>query len=104
MLINILLTAIAEQITQAALVDVTPVFAYVDGKATDSVTGYKYVVVLPSFRYEKLGVKIDGEKLIDYSPEQGAVTVKFDDLRLSAYDFNGKVGLSATASNITTTK
>lgn len=42
------------------LVDVLPVYAYNSGVRSDTVTGFRYMVALPSHALEKLGVKIDG--------------------------------------------
>ena len=41
------------------LVDVAPAYEYKDGKRTDTVTGYRYIVALPAHSLEKIGVRID---------------------------------------------
>ena len=41
------------------LVDIVPAYAYADGRRTDTVTGYRYVVALPDHQLEKIGVKIE---------------------------------------------
>lgn len=47
------------------LVDIAPAYEYKDGKRTDTVTGYRYIVALPAHGLEKLGVRIDGKQLLD---------------------------------------
>ena len=46
--------------TKKLLVDVAPAYEYKDGKRTDTVTGYRYIVALPAHSLEKIGVRIDG--------------------------------------------
>ncbi|MGN1132662.1 MAG: hypothetical protein ACI4RL_07110 [Ruminococcus sp.] len=67
------------------LVDVAPVRAYVDGKRTDEVTGYRYTVALPDKAFDKLVVKIDGELRIDKPEEGNYPKVVFEGLDLSLY-------------------
>lgn len=43
------------------LVDIVPAYEYKDGKRTDTLTGYRYVVALSEHALEKLSVKIDGQ-------------------------------------------
>lgn len=47
------------------LLDIHPVFEYTDGKKSDTVIGYKYVICLPSRMYEKISVKILGVQKIE---------------------------------------
>ena len=47
------------------LIDVIPSYAYVDGRRTSTVTGYKYIVILEENKFDRLSVRIDGDKQID---------------------------------------
>lgn len=67
------------------LVDVAPVRAYVEGKRTDEVTGYRYTVALPDKAFDKLVVKIDGVQRLDKPVEGNYPKVVFDNLDLSLY-------------------
>lgn len=80
------------------LVDVTPVYEYKDNERTDRCVGYRYIVVLPEMRYERLGVRVDGKQLME-KPEDYAV-VEFTGLELNAYDRDGRIQISAKATGI----
>ena len=80
------------------LVDVTPYYAYSEGQRTNQIEGHRYTVVLPELGFEKLGIKVEGEKLID-KPED-AVPVAFEGLVLSIYGRAGNFDVAAKASNI----
>ena len=77
------------------LVEVVPTYAYQDGKRTDDISGYRYVICLPDHKLEKLGVKIDGPQQME-QPD-GFVEVTFEALEVGAYEMNGKVQFSAKA-------
>lgn len=83
------------------LVDVTPSYAYVDGHRTSTVTGYKYTVVLEERMFDKLSVRVDGDKRID-KPIDGnsRIYVRFDNLELSLYWTNAGHQVAAKASAI----
>lgn len=80
------------------LVDVIPAYEYKDGKRTDTITGYRYVVCLMQHRLEKLSVRIDGPQRLE-QPE-GFVDVEFDGLEVGAYEAQGKVQFTAKAADI----
>ena len=65
------------------LVDVMPAYEYKDGKRTETVSGYRYVVCLAEHRLEKLSVRIDGPQQME-KPE-GFVDVEFTDLVVTGY-------------------
>ena len=73
-----------------------------DGKRTDTVTGYRYIVALPAHSLEKIGVRIDGKQLME-KPE-GFIEVEFADLEVSAYESQGPVQHTATATGISTVR
>lgn len=81
------------------LVDVIPTYEYIEGKRTDKITAYKYVIVLPERGFEKISVKIEGNQLID-SPEDGYTEVHIDNLTLSLYWRAGTYDISAKATGI----
>ena len=76
------------------LVDILPAYAYADGRRTDTVTGYRYVVALP----EKLGVKIEGKQLLE-KPD-GFAEVEFSGLELMIYEAQGHAQISAKATGV----
>ena len=47
------------------LVDIAPAYQYDNGKRTDNVTGYRYIIALPAHSLEKIGVRIDGKQLME---------------------------------------
>lgn len=81
------------------LVDVLPAYIYVNGKRSEEVSGFKYVVALPEHALEKLAVKIDGDLIID-KPVNDFPVVKFDDLELSIYWTSSGYQVSAKATGI----
>ena len=98
--------------TKKLLVDVAPAYEYKDGKRTDTVTGYRYIVALPAHSLEvilnrdfwakKIGVSIDGKQLME-KPE-GFIEVEFADLEVTAYESQGHVQLTAKATGISTVR
>ena len=84
------------------LVDVSPAYEYKDGKRTDTVLGYRYIVALPAHSLEKIGVRIDGKQLME-KPE-GFIEVEFADLEVTAYESQGHVQLTAKATGISTVR
>ena len=84
------------------LVDVAPAYEYKDGKRTDTVTGYRYIVALPAHSLEKIGVRIDGKQLME-KPE-GFIEVEFADLEVTAYESQGHVQITAKATGISTVR
>ena len=84
------------------LVDVAPAYEYKDGKRTDTVTGYRYIVALPAHSLEKIGVRIDGKQLME--KQEGFIEVEFADLEVSAYESQGHVQFTAKATGISTVR
>jgi len=80
------------------LVEIIPAYEYKDGKKTETIGGYRYVVALPKHNLEKISVRIDGEQLMD-KPE-GFAEVEFENLEVGAYEKNGFVQFSAKATGI----
>ena len=80
------------------LVDILPAYEYKDGRRTDTVTGYRYMVALPDHQLEKIGVKIEGKQLLE-KPE-GYAEVEFTGLELTFYEAQGHAQVSARASGV----
>lgn len=80
------------------LVDVTPCYVYANGQRTNEIEGYRYVVVLPEMEFDKLGVKINGEQLIE-KPDS-YVDVTFEGLDVFIYWRAGTYEVGATATAI----
>ena len=86
------------------LTAVSPYYKYDENKnRTDVIEGYRYEVALPEVRFEKIAVKIPGERQIDFS-EGGYMPVDFTDLEIKAYVISGNAQFSAKASRITKVK
>lgn len=47
------------------LVDIKTVYKYENGKRTEEVEGYTYIIALPQKAYERIEVKILGKKMIE---------------------------------------
>lgn len=96
---NVVIDSYATIGKNALLVGVSPAYAYEGGNKTDKVIGYKYEVVLPEKMYDKLTVKVLGDKKLDM-PENETPLVLLDGLSLSLYWTPQGHKVSATAENI----
>lgn len=84
------------------LVDIAPAYQYDNGKRTDNVTGYRYIIALPAHSLEKIGVRIEGKQLME-KPE-GFLEVEFSGLEVFAYESQGHVQFAAKATGISAKK
>ena len=80
------------------LVEVSPAFAYVNNRKTDTILGYRYTVALPEKGLEKINVRIDGDKGME-APD-GYVEVRFDGLEVFIYWSQGQPQVGAKATGI----
>lgn len=80
------------------LVDVVPCYIYTNGQKTNEIEGYRYIVALPDVGFDKLGVKIEGQQLIE-KPES-YVDVSFEGLQVFIYWRAGTYEVGATATAI----
>jgi len=80
------------------LVEVVPAYEYQNGKRTDNITGYRYVIAMPERSLEKIGVKIEGKQLLE-APE-GYAEVTFSDLEIFIYWSSGQPQVAARAKGI----
>lgn len=84
---------------ELVLVEIVPVNTWKDGQKTNEVSGYKYIVASKKHSLKKIGIKIDGEKLLEATDD--LPNVEFKDLTITTYTSNnGSVQLSAKASGI----
>ena len=71
------------------LADITPSYEYKDGARTDKLDGYRYSVVLPAHKMEKLSVKVSNKiPLVDIGNSEGipiGTAVKFSNLEVGSY-------------------
>lgn len=83
------------------LVGVIPDYYGNDREKHAEPQGYKYEVMLPSHKYDKLVIKIPGKQLLD-APVSGAEPmVEFADLRVRPYvDHAGRMAYTASATSI----
>lgn len=80
------------------LVDVSPYYAYIDNKKTDTIEGYRYTVALPDRAFEKVAIKIKGEAQMD-NPDT-YIDVSFEGLELFIYWRNNEPTLGVRAQSI----
>ena len=81
------------------LVEVLPVYAYENGRKTDTISAYRYMIALPDCNLEKIGVKVEGKKQLE--TPNGYIEVMFTDLELFIYWANGDYQVGAKAQGIT---
>lgn len=101
--LNIPLNVITEG-ANLILLEVVPYYAYVDGKKTDTLKGYRYTVVEDE-TFEKLSIKIESATPIVSSEQLASakshVLVTFDKAFAKPYRTNsGDFELSISASNM----
>ncbi len=80
------------------LVEVLPIYLYDGGKRSETITGYRYTVVLPDCEFEKIGIKIDGDQQLEKPID--TMEVAFENLELYIYWYNGTYQLGARATAI----
>lgn len=68
------------------LTGVRPYREYVDGKATDKVLGYSYVVICPSNKYERIVIKVEQAAPV-ITPEE---LEQKKDCRIRPVNFEGR--------------
>ena len=85
------------------LTEILPSFKYENGKRTDEVSGFKYVVAMAERHLEKLSVKIDGDLQMEM-PENDYPLVRFEGLELSVYRIANEYRVAAKAKSISVVK
>ena len=66
------------------LVEVLPSYAYSEGKRTNNITGYRYVITMPDHSFDKLAVRIEGKQQLE-APDDGYAEVTFQGLEIYTY-------------------
>jgi len=85
------------------LVDILPINEYRDNQKTDKILGHKYIIALPLLGYEKIGVRVPGEKMFEIQGEE-PIFVEFDNLEVALFEFKGKIGFTAKATGVSVAK
>lgn len=85
---NLLLTAIR------------PYYEYNGAKKSDNIIGYKYEIVMPERKFEKINVKIVGTQRIDFDETSSCLPIILEGLQLKVYWMSGTYNLTATANNV----
>lgn len=80
------------------LTEITPCYAYRDGKRTNTISGYKYTVAMPARGLEKISIRIGGPQRIDQPISY--VAVGFEGLQLYIYWMDGNPMVGARAKDI----
>lgn len=81
------------------LVDVVPVYEYQNKQKTDKISGYRYVVALPEHAFEKIGVKIEGQQLLE-KPDKEYPLVEFENLEMTVFFFSERYAITSVATGI----
>lgn len=81
------------------LVDIAPAYEYKDGRRTDKLVGYRYIVALPEHGLEKIGVRIEDTSPPMEKPD-GYAEVEFTGLKVGLYESQGHVQITAKATGI----
>lgn len=86
------------------LADITPVYEYKDGEKTDKLVGYRYSVVLPSHKMEKIGIKVESiTPLVDLEKADDipiGTQVVFKGLVVGSYFSKGNINITAKADSV----
>lgn len=78
------------------LVGIEATYLYKNGEKTEIQNGYKYTVMLPEKKCEKLSVKIEGKQQI---PDEYC-EVEFEGLQIYIYWLSGRYRVAACATRI----
>ena len=94
--INDLIPDPNEALEQKLLVAVDPAFRFdrEKGESTEELEGYRYTIVLPKKKFEKLSVKVKNTKTLMEIKEGSFVEVVFTDLEL--FIWNNEICARAT--------
>lgn len=71
------------------LTAIEPYYKYVNNVKTNEICGYKYIVALPEYGFDKLAIKIQGDKQLD-CPTDDFVAVEFTSLEIKVYSLDGR--------------
>ena len=85
------------------LVDIRPVFGYVNNERTNNIEAYRYQCCLPKHKMEKIGVRVASKvPLFDLEKEEIPVgtEVEFEGLEVGSYFANGQINVNAKADSV----
>lgn len=82
------------------LTSARPYYEYNGTKKSDNIIGYKYEIVMPDRRYEKINVKVAGKQRIDCGETSDCLPVVLENLEIKVYWMSGTYNLTATADDI----
>lgn len=84
------------------LIDVSPDYYGADNERHKKAQGYKYEVLMPAQKHDKIVVKIPGEQQLEAPLSGTEPTVEFADLKVKPYvdSKTGRMAFSATASSV----
>ena len=88
---------------QKILCDVLPINEFKEGRRTDKITGYKYVIALPFLAYEKISVRVPGERMLEIQGDE-PLFVEFENLEVTIFEYQGKAGFTAKATGVSVAK
>ena len=84
---------------QYLLADVQKSYLYINGEKTNELDGFKYWVVLPNLKYEKIGIKVFSKiPLVNLEEKIPTGTpIEFTNLVVGAYFQNNQLTITAHA-------
>ena len=87
--------------------EITPAYDYKDGQKTDIINGYKYHVILPNLKYEKISVKILTSSkpaplfdILSDEPVPAGIELGFKGLTVGTYFSNGSINITCSADDV----
>lgn len=87
--------------------EITPAYDYKDGHKTNNINGYKYGVVLPNLKFEKINIKVPIEKkpaplfdILSDEPIPAGIELGFKGLNVGTYFSNGTINITASAEDV----
>lgn len=84
--------------TEYLLTEVHPIYVYANGQRTDQVSGYRYTLILPQRKLDRIDCRIDGPQQLD-APDT-YIPVTLDGLEVSIYWSRRDYALTAKAAGI----
>lgn len=87
--------------------EITPAYDYKDWHKTNNINGYKYGVVLPNLKFEKINIKVPIEKkpaplfdILSDEPIPAGIELGFKGLNVGTYFSNGTINITASAEDV----
>lgn len=87
--------------------EITPAYAYKDGQKTNTINSFKYGVVLPNLKFEKINIKVPIEKkpaplfdILSDEPVPAGIELGFKGLNVGTYFSNGSINITCSADDV----